>query len=57
MSPRFNSADLARNLTGLVAALVLGTTLVAAAAGPAAVGPAPTNHMTTSVESNIVARG
>ena len=46
----FNPADIARNLTGLVAALLLGTTLVAAAAGPAA-----TANVTAATESNIVA--
>lgn len=52
MSKLFNPADVARNLTGLVAALILGTTLVAVAVGPAAA----TNHMTAAAESNIVAR-
>ena len=46
----FNPADVTRNLTGLVVALVLGTTLIAAAAGPAATG------VTAAAESNIVAR-
>ena len=56
MSQFFNPADIARNLTGLVAALVLGTTLIAAAAGPAALNPAATTHMTAAAGSNIVAR-
>ena len=50
----FAAADIARNLTGLVAAVVFGTTLVAAAAGPAAV--ASTATVTAAAESNIVAR-
>lgn len=51
MTDLFNPANIARNLTGLVAALLLGTTLVAAAAGPAATAP-----VTAAAESNIVAR-
>ncbi len=35
MTKFFNASEFARNLTGLVAAFVLGTTLIAAAAGPA----------------------
>ncbi|NJC08848.1 hypothetical protein [Polymorphobacter fuscus] len=57
MNNLFNPAEIARNLTGLVAALVLGTTLIAAAAGPAVVGnPAANAGMTAATESNIVAR-
>jgi hypothetical protein len=52
----FNTAEIARNLTGIVAALVLGTTLIAAAAGPAVVGNGATPVMTAATQSNIVAR-
>jgi hypothetical protein len=64
MTKFFNASEFARNLTGLVAAVVLGTTLIAAAAGPAAVADATTlrvaNNGTTAVvtadaQSNIVA--
>ena len=55
MAKFFNPAEIARNLTGLVAAVVLGTTLIAAAAGPA-VATAATGQMTAAAESHIVAR-
>ena len=46
--------DFFRNLTGMVAALVLGTTLIAAATAPAV---APSHAvMTAAAQSNIVAR-
>ena len=46
--------DFLRNMTGMVAALVLGTTMIAAAAAPA-VAPA-TSVVTAAAQSNIVAR-
>ena len=45
--------DFTRTLTAMVAALVLGTTLIAAATAPA-VSPA-TPMMTATAQSNIVA--
>jgi hypothetical protein len=56
MTNFFNPTEIARNLTGLVAAFVLGTTLIAAAAGPAVVaGNGATPMMTAVAQSNIVA--
>jgi hypothetical protein len=56
MNTFFNPTEIARNLTGLVAAVVLGTTLIAAAAGPAVVaGNGATPLMTAAAQSNIVA--
>ncbi|MBC7506547.1 MAG: hypothetical protein H7267_12625 [Sandarakinorhabdus sp.] len=55
MNSFFNPAEIVRNLTGAVAAIVFGTTLIAAAAGPAATAAA-THTMTAAAESNIVAR-
>ena len=56
MTNLFNASEVARNLTGLVAAIVLGTTLIAAAAGPAVVaGNNATPMMTAAAQSNIVA--
>ena len=56
MTNFFNPSEIARNLTGLVAAIVLGTTLIAAAAGPAVVAnPAQTTMVTADAQSNIVA--
>lgn len=46
--------DFLRNLTGMVAALVLGTTLIAAATAPAVGSSTPV--MTAVAQSNIVAR-
>ena len=46
--------DFLRNMTGMVVALVLGTTLIAAATAPAVV-PA-TSIVTAVAQSNIVAR-
>jgi hypothetical protein len=58
MNTRFDPQDIVRNLTGLVAAVVLGTTLIAAAAGPAVVAnQSATPVMTADAQSNIVARG
>jgi hypothetical protein len=55
MTNLFNASEIARNLTGLVAAFVLGTTLIAAAAGPAVVaGNSATPMMTAAAQSNIV---
>ena len=45
--------DMFRNLTGMVAALVLGTTLIAAALVPAATASAP-SLMTATTVSNII---
>ena len=57
MKMPFNTADITRSLTGLAAAVVLGTTLIAAATGPAlTAGVHTTGHMTAATESNIVAR-
>ena len=51
----FNLNEIARNLTGAIAALVLGATLIAAAAGPAVVaGNAATPMVTAAAQSNIV---
>jgi hypothetical protein len=56
MTNLFNPTEIARNLTGLVAAIVLGTTLIAAAAGPAVVAnQAATPMVTADAQSNIVA--
>ena len=56
MTSLFNTSEIARNLTGLVAALVLGTTLIAAATGPAVVAnPAQTTVVTADAQSNNVA--
>ena len=55
MNSLFNPAEIVRNLTGAVAAVVLGTTLIAAAAAPAVTGPRAGN-VTAAAESNIVAR-
>lgn len=56
MTNLFKPAEFARNLTGLVAAFVLGTTLIAAAAGPAVVAnQAQTAVVTADAQSNIVA--
>ena len=54
MNSVFNPAEIVGNLTGAVAAIVLGTTLIAAAAGPAATAAA-THTVTAATESNIVA--
>ena len=55
MTKLFNSSEFARNVTGLVAAFVLGTTLIAAAAGPAIVANnGATAVMTADAQSNIV---
>ena len=54
MNSFFNTTEIARNLTGLVAALVLGTTLIAAAAGPAVVANSATPMVTAAAQSNIV---
>lgn len=51
MNSLFNPAEIVRNLTGAVAAVVLCTTLIAAAAAPAVTGT-----VTAAAESNIVAR-
>ena len=45
--------DMFRNLTGMVAALVLGATLIAAALVPAATASAP-SLMTATTVSNII---
>jgi hypothetical protein len=56
MTNLFNASEIARNLTGLVAAVVLGTTLIAAAAGPAVVANNGTTAVVTAdAQSNIVA--
>lgn len=56
MTNFFNPTEIARNLTGLVAAFVLGTTLIAAAAGPAVVAHQATSTVVTAdAQSNIVA--
>ena len=55
MNSLFNPAEIVRNVTGLVAAVVLGTTLIAAAAAPAVTGTV-TSTVTAGAESNIVAR-
>lgn len=56
MTNLFNASEVARNLTGLVAAVVLGTTLIAAAAGPAVVANQATSTVVTAdAQSNIVA--
>ena len=55
MNSRFNPAEIVRSLTGAVAAVILGTTLIAAAAVPAVTGPV-TGNVTAAAESNIVAR-
>jgi hypothetical protein len=56
MTNLFKPSEIARNLTGLVAAVVLGTTLIAAAAGPAVVaGNSATAVVTADAQSNIVA--
>jgi len=62
MTNFFNPNEIARNLTGLVAALVLGTTLIGAAVGPAAVADASNLRVanagaavvTATAQSNIV---
>lgn len=57
MTNLFNASEIARNLTGLVAAVVLGTTLIAAAAGPAVVASNGASAVVTAdAQSNIVAR-
>jgi hypothetical protein len=57
MNMHFDHTAIVRNLTGLAAAVVLGTTLIAAATGPAVVGAtAATPMMTAAAQSNIVAR-
>jgi hypothetical protein len=54
MNSFFNPNEIARNLTGLVAAIVLGTTLIAAAAGPAVVANPTSPVVTADAQSNIV---
>ncbi len=56
MNSFFNPAEIVRNLTGAVAAIVFGTTLIAAAAAGPAATAAATHTMTAAAESNIVAR-
>jgi len=62
MKTFFNSNEIARNLTGVVAAMVLGTTLIGAAVGPAVVADATNVRVanagppvvTATAQSNIV---
>jgi hypothetical protein len=57
MNISFNRPEIVRTLTGLAAAVVLGTTLIAAATGPALVtNQVATPMMTAAAQSNIVAR-